>query len=397
MSELRKLISAIENKKTQEMIESYESVIADSIMKYIKEDSLYSLPLSSLIRIVSQINLEIDDQYPSVIADIVQKTILKHPHEKEVLFFLYAINPAFFGTLDECFKILNSFTKCPFLKHISQLRCEESMLVIPDLEYEYQQEIKKLKAQIERYEENGKYMEFKPITEKPRDFDSNLFSSAKSCKLGSVQYLIEVQKANPNQVDPKFRFAPIHGACEGGNLNVVQYLVEKCKVDCEVQTYAKWRPLHIAASYGNLEIVKYLIKKAKVEINCKDLQQNTPLFLAVKGKHFDIIKYLIEETDASTNDTDSNGLNLLHIAAMNGYVEIFKYLLQKTTLSLESTDKKGNTPLHLASKNGKVALVEFLVDKGVNKNSRNSDNKTALDLVYTKSDIIRQQITRSLN
>ena len=53
---------------------------------------------------------------------------------------------------------------------------------------------------------------------------------------------------------------PLHYACKSGDLQIVQYLIEK-GANVEAQNSIGNGPLHLASGYGKTNIVKYLISK----------------------------------------------------------------------------------------------------------------------------------------
>ena len=81
---------------------------------------------------------------------------------------------------------------------------------------------------------NSKHL-FEPMTEKPKDFEPDIFIAAKEGKLSSIQNLIEKEGIDINkQVEKNYNDliiykgdTALHVACEKGHLPVVQYLIEK--------------------------------------------------------------------------------------------------------------------------------------------------------------------------
>ena len=102
---------------------------------------------------------------------------------------------------------------------------------------------------------------FKPIVEKPKDFEPDIFIAAKEGKLSSVQYLIGKKEIGVNKhAEKDYGVKQIFKGCTAiniaswnGHLPVVQY-----------QT-----PLHVASFYDNTYTVKYLISKGANK-NAKD-------------------------------------------------------------------------------------------------------------------------------
>ena len=188
-------------------------------------------------------------------------------------------------------------------------------------EYEVKQKenkIEKLKQRIKEFQSQTK-VDFQPITEKPKDFESDIFIACKEGKLTSVQWLIEKENVDKNK-----------------------------KVEVNDYNNDLWRedtPIHIASLNGDLPIVQYLIKKQNVDINIKGECGKTPLHYACENGHFPIVEYLI-----------SKGANI------------------------EAKDGDGWTPLQYASSFGKTDFVNYLVSKGANKNAKDNDGRTPYDV-----------------
>ena len=156
-------------------------------------------------------------------------------------------------------------------------------------------------------------IEFQPITEKPKDFDSNLFRACKKGKLTSVQWLIEKEGINKNEKD-KYNDAPIHIASKNGHLSIVQYLIEKQNVYKDIVGRYGKTPLHYACQKGHFNVVEYLISKG---------------------------------ADIDAKDEDEWGL--LHYASFNGRTDIVQYLVSKGA-NKNTKSKSGRTPYDLAKK-----------------------------------------------
>ena len=101
---------------------------------------------------------------------------------------------------------------------------------------------------------------FPLITEKPTDYEPDVFQACKEGKVTSVQWLIEKENINKNNTDYKDD-PPIHVASEYGHLPIVQYLIEKQKVDKDIKGNEGKTALHFASEKGHLPIVEYLIYK----------------------------------------------------------------------------------------------------------------------------------------
>jgi ankyrin repeat protein len=75
----------------------------------------------------------------------------------------------------------------------------------------------------------------------------------------------------------------------------------------------------------------------------------------------------------------------IHEAAKAGDLEKFKALVEEIPELVCAKDNRGMTPLHFAAENGSKRIVELLLAKGAEVNVRDSDGRTALELVAANS------------
>ena len=111
----------------------------------------------------------------------------------------------------------------------------------------------------------------------------------------------------------------LHSAAEGGNMDVVRYLVEDCEQPVDERGgYLSETILTLAASNSNFNLAKYVLqqqKKAKGKQGCRDL----------------------------LNMQDNDGCTVLHIAASKGLDDIVDlFLSYNSDKSLQLKCKKGN-------------------------------------------------------
>jgi ankyrin repeat protein len=160
-------------------------------------------------------------------------------------------------------------------------------------------------------------------------------------------------------------------SCKNGSV-----LIKACEV-----TYAE-------ESDDNLQIIKYLIEKCKLNINQTDQEGWSPLYMAWFKSNYQVVKYLLEN-GAESGVVCTNGSTPLHIWAERGFADILKILWAKRADLVYSQDEEGNTPLHIASLWSHMEILEFLWEEGGKKlvEIKNKEGLTAIDLAYEENQI----------
>ena len=162
---------------------------------------------------------------------------------------------------------------------------------------------------------------------------------------------------------------PLHAACMGGNLDIVQFLVNT--IGCDPMSTGNC--LHLAAEHGHLNVVKYLLEEVGSDVNPVDVHGKSPAYLAAEGGHLPVLKYLIEIKGAdpqfkTTAEWKSDyfhmapGRSLVHTASCEGHLNVVEYLLCSHYCSPSCQDEEHDTPLHYASYKGHMDIVVYLID-----------------------------------
>jgi ankyrin repeat protein len=144
----------------------------------------------------------------------------------------------------------------------------------------------------------------------------------------------------------------IFGACVYNDLNRVQKLISKIKIENLSQEINKldssgYTALHYAARNGNFQICKLLIdSKANINIKTRNCE-STPLHRASFMCHSKIVQLLIDH-NANVLVEDCDGKCALHRCIENkqrDYKETARILLRKSPILLNIKDKLEKTPL----------------------------------------------------
>lgn len=122
------------------------------------------------------------------------------------------------------------------------------------------------------------------------------------------------------------------------------------------------------------------ISKSVSLSNATDKHRRTPLHLAAFFGHADCVNKLVEYK-ANVHAGAVDGFTPLHFAAQNGHLEVCRALLAAKANIDRATDRGVRTALHLAAFKGKTDVMEYLIRRKANTEKRNSEVKTALDLV----------------
>ncbi|XP_067660126.1 putative ankyrin repeat protein RF_0381 [Haliotis asinina] len=188
-----------------------------------------------------------------------------------------------------------------------------------------------------------------------------------------VKYLMKRDIVDINSQDIN-GWTPIMHAVSGGHKDVFDVFLE-AGADLSHVSHKKENILHLACDGGNTEIVKYLVKQDIVDLNSQDVNGWTPLMFAAYAGDAEVFGVLVEaggDMSQVCNDKE----NILHMACRGGNVKIVKYLLTHDIVDIDSQDEAGWTPvMHTAEEKRKDAF-DLLVKWGADLSlvDGNSDN-----------------------
>lgn len=91
-----------------------------------------------------------------------------------------------------------------------------------------------------------------------------------------------------------------------------------------------WSALHAAVTQNNLELVEYLLTKKRVNPNIKGKDDWSPLEIAIQSGFFQMVNLLLEDKRTQVNSVNNSTRgSVLHLAAKSGYLPVCQVLLLK--------------------------------------------------------------------
>ena len=85
--------------------------------------------------------------------------------------------------------------------------------------------------------------------------------------------------------------APIHFACQGGRLKIVEFFAGN-GANLDAEDAFKRTPLRYACYNGQLDVVRHSLE-AKVDIEKEDCSGLTRIFFTVIGRNYGVVDFLI--------------------------------------------------------------------------------------------------------
>ena len=95
--------------------------------------------------------------------------------------------------------------------------------------------------------------------------------------------------------EKKYITTPLVRACQNGDLEVVEFLLEhKADVNRQAQDATGNTPLYVACDNGNLKLARLLLKRGAYVDTQIRLNRMSPLHAAIKGGFLEIVKLLLK-------------------------------------------------------------------------------------------------------
>jgi|GEM_PF-1241254 len=172
-------------------------------------------------------------------------------------------------------------------------------------------------------------------------------------------------------------------SCNLGDLEAVRLLID---YGADINGRKEIRkPIMIASGRGETEIVRYLIKKGALinnDLNNVD-EPESALMSAVLSGSYDIVKLLVENSADIEFENWSSHETVVEMAPFKSR-NILKYLVECGADINHQNIENRNTALMNSVINNDIKCVEILLNADADKNLKNKEGKTALDISKEK-------------
>ena len=209
-----------------------------------------------------------------------------------------------------------------------------------------------------------------------------------ACVRGHFEVARSLMKyhAQPDQALP--RFSVFLGACFGGNLKLVLYLLMLTGASIDEPGFQGWTPLMCACDGGHLKLVKYLLFRG-VDPKARNEGGYEAIHIALlsnRPNKAEILKLLLSPEHGVDVNTMVEKITLLFTACENGDTEIVALLLKNGANPAAVCGDIQWSPLSVACVRGKWEVVSMLLKNAkVNVTQTDSKDRNCLHLALTLS------------
>jgi ankyrin repeat protein len=169
--------------------------------------------------------------------------------------------------------------------------------------------------------------------------------------------------------------SPLHLACQAGNEELVELLLNKDPTLVEIKDWNRRVPLFAAIESKSRSCCQRVCARMK-SLDTADNQGTTPLMCAVQVDP-QVSQFLLEK-GADARARDGEGMTAAHVAALSGSLESLKKIIgSKPSIdALSSTRKDKKGLLHLAAISGNENTVRWLCDQGLSMTQKDEREMT---------------------
>ena len=186
-----------------------------------------------------------------------------------------------------------------------------------------------------------------------------------ACEGGNVtlvQTLIRKHEADINAFDDKY-CTPLAVAAHCGKLDVALCLINEFGCDTQLKGFNGRSLLHDACQGGNVTLVQTLIQEHKADVNAQDNRHNAPIGIAALCGKLDVVLCLINEFGCDPHMRGFDGRCLLHNACGGGNVMLIQTLIREYKADVSARDDTKKTPVGIAAACGKLDVVLCLINE----------------------------------
>lgn len=139
-----------------------------------------------------------------------------------------------------------------------------------------------------------------------------------------------------------------------------------------------WSAIHSACSQNNTEVVEYLVNKRRVNPNLRGKDNWSPLEIAIQSGFFQLANLLLDDKRTQVNQVNSDMRgSALHLAAKSGYLPICQILLLKN-VDLSIRDSNGLLAKQVTSN----PQVKNLIEKYEEQRGKPQAQADASTIIY---------------
>ena len=198
----------------------------------------------------------------------------------------------------------------------------------------------------------------------PNTEDSNglnpLFLACAFKSKEMVKYITSLPQVDLTQRSSFKGYSCLHVAVAGGNIDIVQYLVEERNCHPNLSTDSGVTTLHLACEEGKVEVINYLLTFTACDPNATTTDGRTCLHAAIFSGNLHIIDFLVSVRNCDPHCKTNYGITPLHIACELGYINVVEYLINVCECDPNSKDGNSWTPHHYAASQDNVNIIKYL-------------------------------------
>ncbi len=220
----------------------------------------------------------------------------------------------------------------------------------------------------------------------------------KACRDGDfswVKELIEEDKVDVNIITDSQEWTPLLHAVDGGNIDIVNYLLEK-GADINALTKDQWTPLMLALGYEKPKIAKRLIDKG-ADIELLNIEGWSALMIAVRYGQPENARLLIKK-GADIHGKNDSGYSVLKLAMEYSTPDIAKRLLEKGA-DIHHPSNSGTTPLMAALQSDNIGNVRLALESGADVDDADKKGRSTMSYAaqYGTPDMINLLLEKGAN